>query len=450
MRLNLLPQLNRNNGYKMRNLIKPINYSVNNQRNIELQKKKIIDSFKENNNLKNNSLKKNKNLYINKTGKKNKNFNLTQTDEFDMNSRSIFSGSLTKSYKFFQNDSKKKNIKIITPKNKSIKNMKYISINNNSKRDSSIEKIFRLNSNHSLRSSFSSNKFFYPLKTEYNENKSKKSLIINQAATLSNFLNKGHYNLLNSHDKKNNSKKYIIISSSKRRNGDKKNIENLNKISIRLSKYNNSESKKVISEKDIKRLNKLSVTSNKFFDKSKNDKKIFKIENKININPINNLQNFTHSKIYKKKKNKLLEDILKNETFHKILKNPDLKALYNMNKNKIIKMINSQSKANKLRLSLIDYQNNLIQNCPKLKTENFIYTLNRGFQNICNQDKNAHYESLIDYISFIQDKELDVINQSNNFNQKLYFKFLELGFSPKKYNFKPEKIEYKDVLINYK
>ena len=113
-------------------------------------------------------------------------------------------------------------------------------------------------------------------------------------------------------------------------------------------------------------------------------------------------------------------------------------------------MIKSQSKNNKLKLSLIDYQNNLINNCPKLKTENHIYSLNKVFQYLNDQVQTNESESLVDYIDFIQHKELDVINQNNLYNQNLYFKFIELGFSPRKFNLRPERIEYKDVLNKYK
>jgi len=136
------------------------------------------------------------------------------------------------------------------------------------------------------------------------------------------------------------------------------------------------------------------------------------------------------------------------------LKNPDLKVLYNINRKKLIKMIKSQSKANKLKLSLKDYQINLIKNNPKLKTEFLKRTLNKGFQYLQIQNKMAEQKSksksLVKYINNIQNKELDIINESNNFNENLYSKFIELGFSPMKFNFKVEKIEYKDVLTNYK
>jgi thioester reductase-like protein len=147
-----------------------------------------------------------------------------------------------------------------------------------------------------------------------------------------------------------------------------------------------------------------------------------------------------------------MKELLKEKKYRKILKNPDLKVLYNINRKKMIKMIKSQSKTNKLKLSLKDYQNNLIRNNPKLKTEFLKRTLNKGFQYLQIQDKMAEQKvkPLIKYINYIQNKELDVINESNNFNQNLYSKFIELGFSPRKLNFKAEKIEYKDVLTNYK
>ena len=48
-----------------------------------------------------------------------------------------------------------------------------------------------------------------------------------------------------------------------------------------------------------------------------------------------------------------MKELLKEKKYRKILKNPDLKVLYNINRKKMIKMIKSQSKTNKLKLSLI-------------------------------------------------------------------------------------------------
>ena len=48
--------------------------------------------------------------------------------------------------------------------------------------------------------------------------------------------------------------------------------------------------------------------------------------------------------------------------FRKIINNPNLKILYHTNENKIKRMIKTQSKKNKQKLTLQNYQINLMKN----------------------------------------------------------------------------------------
>jgi hypothetical protein len=239
-----------------------------------------------------------------------------------------------------------------------------------------------------------------------------------------------------------------------------------------MTKLNNNSENNSLFKQNLTLPNKCkAIPSPKQKNKDKNEKKNKILQNNESIeiekgtekntkilslttddfNPINKEKKNLQKELIKKKKN-IMKELLKEKKYRKILKNPDLKVLYNINRKKMIKMIKSQSKTNKLKLSLKDYQNNLIRNNPKLKTEFLKRTLNKGFQYLQIQDKMTEKKtkSLVKYINYIQNKELDVINESNNFNQNLYSKMIELGFSPRKYDFKVEKIEYKDVLTNYK
>ena len=433
MILNLLPSINRSNEFKINNTQKSLDYSINYKGKTKSIKKDLFDSYQ-----KAISYKyiipsiKSKILSINNKDNKNKqNFNLTLTKEFSdkHDSKYLLSDTI--------NNNKMKNT--YKELNKTFnRKMKNLSIYNNSySRDpfENIEKKSQLykESRPSLKSISSSKKDSKPLNIEQYKNINKNgNLFVKKSFDLLNFSQK--MTKLNSNSENNSlfkpnltlSNKYISIPSPKQRNKDK------NENKIKLVKNNESIEIEKENEKNTKIL---SLTTDDF-------------------NPINENKKNIQKDIIKKKKKNMIKEILKEKKYKKILKNPDLKVLYNINRKKLIKMIKSQSKANKLKLSLKDYQINLIKNNPKLKTEFLKRTLNKGFQYLQIQNKMAEQKSksksLVKYINNIQNKELDIINESNNFNENLYSKFIELGFSPMKFNFKVEKIEYKDVLTNYK
>ena len=432
MNLNLLPSLNKKNEFKINNTQKNLDYSINYKGKTISIKKDLFDSYQ-----KAVSFKylcpsiKSKILSIdNKNNKNKQNFNLTLTKEFidKHDSKYLLSDTI--------NNSKLKNTYKEMNKtfNRKIKNL---SIYKNSYSRDPLEKKEKKSQLYkerrpSFKSTSSSKKNSKPINIEQNKNKNKnenENLFVKKSINLLNFskkMKKLNNNSDNSSLFKPNltlSNQRISIPSPKQRNTDndeKKNNLIQNNESIEIEKE---------TEKNTKIL---SLTTDDF-------------------NPINKEKNNLQKEKIKKKKN-IMKELLKEKKYRKILKNPDLKVLYNINRKKMIKMIKSQSKTNKLKLSLIDYQNNLIRNNPKLKTEFLKRTLNKGFQYLQIQDKMTEKKtkSLVKYINYIQNKELDVINESNNFNQNLYSKMIELGFSPRKYDFKVEKIEYKDVLTNYK
>jgi len=430
MNLNLLPSLNKSNELKINNTQKNLDYSINYKGKSKSIKKDLFDSYQKAISYKYISPSiKNKILNINNKGNKNKqNFNLTLTKEFIDKNDSKYLLSDTISNSKLKNTYKEMNKTF----NRKIKNL---SIYNNYYSRDPFEKMEKKpqlykESRPSFKSTSSSKKNSKPINIDNNKNKNTSgNLLVKKSFNLLNFSKK--LKKLNNNSENNSlfkpnltlSNKKIAIPSPKQRNKDKNEKNN------KLIKNNESIEIEKETEKNTKIL---SLTTDDF-------------------NPINKGKKNLQKEIIKKKKN-IMKELLKEKKYRKILKNPDLKVLYNINRKKMIKMIKSQSKANKLKLSLRDYQNNLIRNNPKLKTEFLKRTLNKGFQYIQIQDKMAEKKtkSLVKYINYIQNKELDVINESNNFNQNLYSKFIEFGFSPRKYNFKAEKIEYKDVLTNYK
>jgi len=472
MKISLLPKLNRNKNYFSK-LIEPSDYSINSKKN------RIFNSSQNTQKTipyrnRSSSIQK-KQLYIDRKNNINKKFNLTITNDFindnKSKTKSLFSSSMTQSYNYFV----KKNKKILAQEMINL-SKQYLSLNNNSySRDSNNDKkiSYYKEISPSFNASSSTKKMINLLKTENNNSKFRNSFI-NGINNLSTNFRKKSKNIIPDKIKSNLSlpKEYKIILTQKNRN-----IKAVDKIDKKKKKKSKSKSKsknksknnsisslkgsKNNSKNNIIKIKKLSVTSSKF-NSSKTIEKISKSEKKENIKnntysifPSKFKNNNNNNKIKliikkKEKDNTIYDSILKNRVYNNILKNPDLELLYNINRKKIVRMIKSQSKNNKQKLSLIDYQNNLLRNCPKLKSENHIYNLHKGFQYLNDQNQTNESESLIDYINFIQHQELDVINQNNLYNQNLYFKFIELGLSPKKFNLRPEKIEYKDVLNNYK
>jgi hypothetical protein len=428
MNLNLLPSLNKNNTQKN------LDYSINYKGKTISIKKDLIDSYQKAVSYKYISPSiKNRILSINNKENKNKqNFNLTLSKEFidKHNSKYLLSDTIN-------NNKLKSSYKELNKTfNRKIKNL---SIYNNSYSREPFENIEKRSqlyqeSKPSFKSTSSSKKNSKPISIENDKNnKTNENFFVKKSFNLLNFSKK--MKKLNNNSENNSlfkpkltlSNKYIAIPSPKQRNKDQNEEKN------KLIQNNESIEIEKETEKETEKNNKiLSLTTDDF-------------------NPINKEKKNLQKELIKKKKN-IMKELLKEKKYRKILKNPDLKVLYNINRKKMIKMIKSQSKTNKLKLSLIDYQNNLIRNNPKLKTEFLKRTLNKGFQYLQIQYKMTEKKtkSLVKYINYIQNKELDVINESNNFNQNLYSKMIELGFSPRKYDFKVEKIEYKDVLTNYK
>lgn len=432
MILNLLPSINKNKDFKIYNEQKDHDYSIIYKGKAKSIKKDLFDSYQKAISYKYISPSiKSKILNINnKNNQNNQNFNLTLTKEL-IDNRHDSKYLLTDT---INNNKLKNNYKELNKTfNRKIKN---ISIYNNSYSKDPFENLDKKSklykdSRPSLKSTSSSKKNYKPINIEQYKNKNGK-LFVKKSFNLMNFSKK--MKNLNNNSENNSlfkpnlalSNKYMAIPSPKKRSKDK-NDKNDNK-------------NKLIKKKESIKIEKETEKNAKILSLTTDD-----------FNPINKGKAKLQKELLKKKKN-IFKELLKDKKYRKILDNPDLKVLYNINRKKMIKMIKSQSKTNKLKLSLKEYQNNLIRKYPKLKSDTLRTTLNRGFQYLQFQNKATEPKSrsLVKYINNIQNMELDVINESNNFNQNLYSKFIELGFSPRKYNIKAEKIEYKDVLTNYK
>ena len=184
-------------------------------------------------------------------------------------------------------------------------------------------------------------------------------------------------------------------------------------------------------------INKLKILS--IYNKNNNDIKNNQNEkDKLNIN--HNLKKDIKNKL----KNYNKEKIYKN-----VLNNKDLKILYNIDKNKINKMIECRSNDNKMKMDLKEYQKNLLKNDSSFITKNNRRFLLRSFQYLYdNFHLKSKRELIPDYINRVQNEEFDIINKNNKDNENLINKFLEIGISPNKFDIKIDRIECQNVLIN--
>jgi hypothetical protein len=289
---------------------------------------------------------------------------------------------MTESYNFFVKQNKN-----ILAKEMINLSKQYLSLNNNSySRDSNNDK--KVSYYKEISPSFntsSTKKIVNLLKTENNNSKIRYSFI-NGINNLSTNFRRKRKNIIHNNIKSNFniSKENKIILNQK-----SKNIKIFDKINEKKKKKSKSKSKSKTKSKhnsitslrgshnnsknNIIKIKKFSVTSSKFnssktIDKiSKSEKKeniknntytIFPSKFKNNDNDNNNKIKLIKKKKEKEKDNTIYDRLLKSRVYNNILKNPDLELLYNINRKKIVRMIKSQSKNNKQKLSLIDYQNN--------------------------------------------------------------------------------------------
>ena len=124
-----------------------------------------------------------------------------------------------------------------------------------------------------------------------------------------------------------------------------------------------------------------------------------------------------------------------------------MKILYNIDKNKINKMIECQSTDNKMKMTLQEYQKNLIENNSTFITNNNKRILIKSFQCLYDNRQLKNRKELIrDYIKKIQKMEFEIIDKNNKDNVNLINKFLEIGISPLKFDIKIDTIDCQNVL----
>ena len=183
--------------------------------------------------------------------------------------------------------------------------------------------------------------------------------------------------------------------------------------------------------------------NNKINDTKKNK------NNKNSKNKQNEIDKVFIDRMLKKHIKNDLMNITKKRMYNNILNNTDLKILYNVDKKKIDKMINSQSNDNKIKMNLQEYQNNLIHNNSSFINKNNRKILLKSFQWVFKNHQTRKKDELVnDYINRIQKEEFDIINKNNKDNENLINKFLQIGISPGKFNIKIDKIECENVLTN--
>lgn len=271
-----------------------------------------------------------------------------------------------------------------------------------------------------------------------------------------NHSNYTEYYLFNSCYKNNNNSstngtkkiKYILANE----NSNFQSCINIPKIndSFYRGKNNNFDEHSKRSKKSDIHKNKKDGKNNDNSENKQNKSSKFS-KNKSDKNGESKIKNF-HSTIssMKKIKRKTFESFYKNIMYKKILDNQNLKILYDIDQNKVDKMIESQSTDNKMKMSLKEYQTNLLKNNSTFITRKNRNILIDSFKSLYDKNQSKHKRSdvIYDYINNIQKKEMNIINKNNKENENLLYKFRELGISPTKYNFKLDRIDFINVLIN--
>lgn len=111
-------------------------------------------------------------------------------------------------------------------------------------------------------------------------------------------------------------------------------------------------------------------------------------------------------------------------------------------------MIKSQSKRNKKKLTILKYQNNLMNNSISPLNDEQKFRIMKSFSKINNYCATQKIINLQKYLNEIQNKEKKIINFHNNLNQRYITNIKKIGLSPKKHLFKMEKVSFKDIFKN--
>lgn len=172
----------------------------------------------------------------------------------------------------------------------------------------------------------------------------------------------------------------------------------------------------------------------------------------------NNITNYSsHKSKHKKKKGKVINPFKYSNSYkenfilEQILKHPNLKLLYETNERRALNMIKSHSKSIKKKLSLKNYQQNLLKNSllPLDKAEK--QKLQISFDKINNSIKNKKILDLCEYLTEIQEKEKALIENHNEIGG-IYSKNIEkIGFPfAGKRKIHIEKMTFTDIFKNRK
>ena len=172
----------------------------------------------------------------------------------------------------------------------------------------------------------------------------------------------------------------------------------------------------------------------------------------------NNITNYSsHKSKHKKNKGKVINPFKYSNSYkenfilEQILKHPNLKLLYETNERRALNMIKSHSKSIKKKLSLKNYQQNLLKNSllPLDKAEK--QKLQISFDKINNSIKNKKILDLCEYLTEIQEKEKALIENHNEIGG-IYSKNIEkIGFPfAGKRKIHIEKMTFTDIFKNRK
>ena len=113
-----------------------------------------------------------------------------------------------------------------------------------------------------------------------------------------------------------------------------------------------------------------------------------------------------------------------------ILKNPNLKLLYDTDESRAKKSVKSQNESNKKKLSLIKYQSNLIENALIPLDRGEELKLIKSFNKINLSVGNKKKIELNKYLREIQRKEKELIEDHNEIEDNYGKNIEKIGFSP--------------------
>ena len=177
-----------------------------------------------------------------------------------------------------------------------------------------------------------------------------------------------------------------------------------------------------------------------------------------NLKNKNNITNYSsHKSKNKKKKVKVLNPFKYSNSYREnfileqILKHPNLKLLYETNEKRAINMIKSHSKSIKKKLSLKNYQQNLLKNTLLPLDKGEKQKLQKTFIKINNSIENKKKMDLYAYLTEIQEKEKALIDNHNEIEETYDKNIEKIGLTlTGKRKIHIEKMTFADIFKNQK